>query len=69
MGEERNREVILEFYAIGNAVKVTAVDPETLVEVSIVGSRSAGEELLRRTVLRKLDYVLSRRKGRSESKP
>jgi hypothetical protein len=69
MGEERNREVILEFYAIGNAVKVTAVDPETLVEVSIVGSPSAGEELLRRTVLRKLEYVLSRRKGPSESKP
>jgi hypothetical protein len=55
------REVILEFRTVGNSVKVTAVDPVTLIEVSIVGARSAGEEALKRTVLRKLDYVLSRR--------
>ena len=56
------REVILEFQRIGNSVKVTAVDPETLVEVSIVGAASAGQEALRRAAVRKLEYVLGRRK-------
>lgn len=58
MGAER--EVIIEFHTVGNSIKVTAVDSKTLIEVSIVGGRGIGEEALRRTVLRKLDYVLAR---------
>ena len=56
-----DREVILEFHAIGNAVKVTAIDPETMIEVSIMGPPSAGEEALKRAALRKLEYVLAKR--------
>jgi hypothetical protein len=56
------REVILEFQRIGGSVKVTAVDPETLVEVSIVGAAGAGEEALRRAAVHKLEYVLGRRR-------
>jgi hypothetical protein len=55
------REVILEFQVLGNAVKVTAIDPETLIEVSIVGSATATEETLKRAALRKLEYVLAKR--------
>lgn len=55
------REVIVEFRRVGNAVKVTAVDPVTLVEVSIVGSPATSEAELSRIAIRKLDYVLSRR--------
>lgn len=69
MTGSRDREVILEFQTIGNAVKVTAIDPETLIEVSIVGPPSAGEEVLQYIVLRKLEYVLSKHSARSESKP
>ncbi len=58
-------EVIIEFQQIGNAVKVTAVDPESQIEVSIVGPPGAGEETLKRTAIRKLEYVIekSRRTG------
>ena len=35
------REVILEFHQVGNFVKVSAVDPRTLTEVSIVGDPAA----------------------------
>jgi hypothetical protein len=63
------REVILEFQTIGNSVKVTAVDPVTLIEVSIVGARSAGQEALKRTVLRKLEYVLARRGSAPPERP
>lgn len=55
------REVIVEFRRIGNAVKVTAVDPVSLVEVSIVGSPATSEAELSRVAIRKLDYVLNRR--------
>jgi len=54
------REVILEFQRVGNAVKVSAVDTATGVEVSIVGPADSGEETLKRTALRKLEYVLTR---------
>ena len=56
-------EVIFEFHTIGGSVKVTAVDPETFTEVSIVGAANASEELLRRTALRKLEYVLNKSAG------
>ena len=55
------REVIFEFYRLGNTTKVTAVDPETMVEVSIVGPSSSSAATLRQAALRKLEYVLARR--------
>ncbi len=54
-------KVIFEFIQHGNAVKVTALDPKSLVEVSIVGPASAGQATLKATALRKLQYVLSKR--------
>ena len=56
-----DREIILEFQTIGRIVKVTAIDPDTLVEVSIQGPVTATEAELRRIAIAKLDYVLSRR--------
>ena len=64
MASAGKKEVLLEFHHIGNAVKVTAVDPETMTEVSIVGSPSAGEEMLKRTAIRKLHYVLEKNRGK-----
>lgn len=56
-----NREVLIEFQQVGNAVKVTAVDPDTLVEVSIMGPANVGNEILKRNVINKLNYVLSKK--------
>ncbi len=64
MADQAEWEVIVEFLRIGNSVKVTAVDTVTLVEVSIVGAADAGEELLKRTAVRKLEYVLAKQKGK-----
>jgi hypothetical protein len=52
---------IIEFHRVVNAVKVTAMDPATLTEVSIVGAPGAGETELTRLVIRKLEYVLAKR--------
>ena len=61
----RPREVILEFHRIGAYVKVSAVDPESLTEVAIVGDPAAGEAALREAAIRKLDYVMRRNAGRA----
>ncbi len=55
------REVIYEFFRLGNAVKVSAVDTETMTEVSIVGPATASEASLRHAALRKLEFVLARK--------
>jgi hypothetical protein len=55
--------MIFEFSAVGNAVKVCAIDPDTGLEVSIVGPVNAGEEALRRTAMSKLRYMLDKRQA------
>ena len=61
MGSPEGDDVIIEFRRVGASVKVSAMDPKTLTEVSIVGPVTATEEQLTRTVLKKLDYVLKKR--------
>lgn len=56
-----DREVLIEFRRIGNLVKVTATDPVTLTEVTIQGPAYSSQETLRRAVVAKLNYVLSRK--------
>ncbi len=56
-------DVIVEFQRVGNAVKVSAFDPATLTEVSIVGAPGLSEAALTAAVMRKLEYVLSRNKN------
>jgi hypothetical protein len=52
---------IIEFTQVGGSVKVTAVDPKTMTEVSIVGGPQYSQEFLTRQVVKKLEYVLSKR--------
>lgn len=58
----KNREIIIEFYNVGQIVKVSAMDSLTLTEISIQGPKSAGEAVLKRNALKRLEYVL-RKKG------
>ncbi len=57
-------EVLFEVKAIGNAVKVSALDPVRNVEVCVVGSAYASPYSLKMNALRKLKAVL-RKKGQS----
>lgn len=57
----QNREVIIEFFPIGQIVKVSAMDVASLTEISIQGPQSAGEETLKRNALKRLDYVLKKK--------
>lgn len=57
----KNREVILEYAPVGNIVKVSAMDVQTLTEVSVQGPASAGQEMLKRNALKRLEYVLKKK--------
>ncbi len=57
----QGREVIIEFFPVGNIVKVSAMDVKTLTEVSIQGPASSPEEILKRNALKRLEYVLKKK--------
>lgn len=63
--QEREPQIIIEFYRVGNAVKVSAVDPVTMIEACIVGDPSRGEAALTRAAIQKLCYVMARQEGKS----
>ena len=56
-----DKTVIIEFVKVGAYVKVSAIDPTTRVEVSIVGDPSVSQATLERTAVQKLKYVLNKR--------
>jgi hypothetical protein len=64
----RGDSYIIEFTQIGASVKVTAIDPETLTEVSIMGGAGYSQEFLTRQVVKKLEYMLAKRTGGSSGK-
>ncbi len=56
------REVLFEFRRVGKFLKVTAIDPDTNTEVSMVGNPRYSEEMLKRVAARKLFYVIAKRR-------
>ena len=56
---------IIEFTQVGANVKVTAIDPRTMTEASIVGGAQYSQEYLARQAVKKLEYVLSKQAGKS----
>jgi ABC-type Zn2+ transport system substrate-binding protein/surface adhesin len=55
-------EVLFEIRAVGNAVKVSAIDPITNTEVSVVGPATASPYTLKMNAVRKLKSVLRKRR-------
>ncbi|NCY25251.1 MAG: hypothetical protein EBX37_10425 [Alphaproteobacteria bacterium] len=56
-------EYFIEFLVIGEQVKVTAVDTQSLREVSLVGSARYSRDMLARQAVKKLRYVLAKEAG------
>ncbi len=46
---------------MGSIVKVTAMDTQSMTEISIQGPKTAGEEALKHNALRRLEYVLKKK--------
>ena len=60
MTDPDRREVYFEFVAIGNVVKVTAIDSQTGTEVSAMGPASSSKADLQQLALQKLKARLKR---------
>ncbi len=54
------REVLFEFHHVGSYVRVTAIDPRSNTEITMVGDPTVGEEALKQTAIRKLRYVIAK---------
>ena len=59
---EDDEGYIVEYYVAGDSVKVTAMDPVTLREVSIVGALRASRRQLAELAIRKLRYMQNKDK-------
>jgi hypothetical protein len=60
---DRETDYIVEFVALGNSVKATAVDPLTLKEATVIGSRKTTKEQLAELAVRKLRYLIEKDGG------
>jgi len=56
-------EVLFEIVVVGNAVKVSALEPRSNTEVCVVGSVYASPYTLKMNALRKLKAVLRRKQA------
>ena len=54
------KEYYLEFYPSGNAMKVSAIDPETGIEAVIMGPLRAMKGDLQKLAIQKLEYLLAK---------
>lgn len=59
---ENNDGYLIEFISIGGSMKVTALDPKTLVEATVVAPSSLSQEEAGDLAVRKLLYLLEKRK-------
>lgn len=62
-------EVLFEILAMGNAVKCSAIDPVTNIEVSVVGPATASPYSLKMNALRKLKARLRKPEREGPAKP
>jgi len=57
----QGREIIIEFYPLGNYMKVSALDVKTLTEISVQGPVKGAKETLKNNALKRLEYVLKKK--------
>lgn len=70
MPDKADADFLIEFVRIGNSVKVSAIDPVTGVEASIIGPAHLSEAQLSVNAIAKLRYVLAKKKpGAPERRP
>lgn len=55
------REIIIELFPVGQFMKVSALDTQTLTEVSIQGPVNAPESTLKRNAMKRLEYVMKKK--------
>ncbi len=57
----KNREIIVELSPVGNVMRVTAMDVQSLTEIVISGPATTPEKMLKQNAVRRLEYVLKKK--------
>jgi hypothetical protein len=55
------KEIFVEFVVLGNSVKVTAIDPESGLEASVIGPANAPRHAMAEAARNKLNYVAKKK--------
>jgi hypothetical protein len=55
------KDIFVEFVILGNAVKATAIDPESGLEASVVGPANAPRAAMAQAARKKLEYVAKKK--------
>lgn len=61
-------EVLFEFQRVGSYLRVTAIDAQTGVEVTVAGPATGSQELLKRTAINKLRFVQNKENQNKDAK-
>lgn len=61
-------EVLFEYFNVGNAVRVCAIDPITNTEVVVVGSAYMSHYSLKMNAMRKLKFMLEKKQAEQQAK-
>ena len=67
--EAARKEIYIEYKQVGQAMKVTAVDAETGVEVVIMGPASAAQTHLQKVAVKKLQMQLKKNSEQPDEEP
>jgi len=59
------REVLFEIMKVGHALRVTAIDPDSGTEVTMVADPRATDAEIKRLAARKLWYVIQKNTGKT----
>ncbi|WP_281301689.1 MULTISPECIES: hypothetical protein [unclassified Iodidimonas] len=66
----KSESYLIEFISSGKALKVTAVDPESGTEASIVGDPKMSRDALSKLAVQKLLYVMNKaRNDQDDDRP
>lgn len=60
-------EILFEFVRVGHSVKVTAIEPETKIEASVVVPDTLSQDQMKFQALNRLKYVLRKKRKRINS--
>ena len=66
---DARKEIYIEYKQVGQAMKVTAVDSETGMEVVIMGPASAAQTHLQKIAIQKLEMQLKKEAEKPEEIP
>lgn len=66
MMDDAPGQYYIEYTAIGSSVKVTAIDPVTTIEVSIVADRKTPQAQLDALAVKKLEYMIRKKMKRED---